>query len=175
MSQTALQILFFLDLVVLLTVVFSHIVKKNFTLLNIFLVQSLAVSGVLFTLAWQANSIELFVGAALTFLLKVVVVPAYFSRLIKQHQVKFTGTSYLNTPLTLVAVAILTALAYSKLLVPLYLISQAPRSFVQLPMAAMLVAFFLIINRKGALSQIVGILSLENAILSFAALIFWFG
>ena len=39
-----------------------------------------------------------------------------------------------------------------------------------LAVAMMLISVFLIINRKGALSQMIGVLSLENGIVSFACL-----
>jgi len=42
------------------------------------------------------------------------------------------------------------------------------RNLLLLSVATIMISLFLIINRKGALSQMLGILSLENGIVSFA-------
>jgi hydrogenase-4 component E len=77
-------------------------------------------------------------------------------------------SNYINTPLTLIIVAALTAIAHSSLFTPLVNIVPGNQELLSLALSAIFISLFLIVNRKGALSQIVGVLSLENSIVAFA-------
>ena len=70
--------------------------------------------------------------------------------------------------MTLIVLALLTAFSYSHFFGPLAILAPDKENALSLAIAMVLISIFLIINRKGALSQMVGILSLENAIVSFA-------
>ena len=64
--------------------------------------------------------------------------------------------------------ALITAFSYSHFFQPLTVLSPNNENSLLLAVATILIAIFLIVNRKGVLSQMVGVLSLENAIVSFA-------
>jgi hydrogenase-4 component E len=162
------QILFFLETMLFASVVFMHIAKKNSGVIFLYSVQSLIIAVVLFYSSLIEASVLLVVVAVATFLVKVVIVPYFFSGLIKKHRLQFSVSTYLNTPLTLIALMLLTALSYSHFFGPLTILAPEKENALSLAIAMVLVSIFLIINRKGALSQMVGILSLENAIVSFA-------
>ena len=63
--------------------------------------------------------------------------------------------------------AILTAVAHSNIFLPLVTIIPANQELLAIALASLLISLFLIVNRKGALSQIIGVLSLENSIVAF--------
>ena len=158
----------FLIIIIFLTVVFLHVSKKNSTAITLYLIQSLAITAVLLVSFFGTYSILLLAVALLTFTVKAIIAPLFFSRLVKKHQLKFSASTYMNAPTTLIMVAILTAITSSHLFAPLVSIIPANEKILSLSMAVILIAFFLIINRKGAISQMIGILSLENGIVSFA-------
>jgi hydrogenase-4 component E len=81
---------------------------------------------------------------------------------------KFLVATYVNTPLTLIIVTVLSAIAHSNIFSSLSNIISANRQLLSLAISALFISVFLIINRKGAISQIIGILSLENSIVVFA-------
>jgi len=99
---------------------------------------------------------------------KIIIAPGFFLRLIKKNELKFSASSYLNMPMTLIAITIITAIARSRFFHPLTVINPTNESTLLISIAAMLISLFMIINRKGALSQMIGVLSLENSIVSFA-------
>ncbi|HVY55664.1 MAG TPA: hypothetical protein VHC46_07910, partial [Thermodesulfobacteriota bacterium] len=131
-------------------------------------VQSLIIAVVLFYSSLKEASVLLVAAALATLFVKVVIIPHFFSGLIKKHRLQFSVSTYLNTPLTLIALMLLTALSYSHFFGPLTILAPDKENALSLAIAMVLVSIFLIINRKGALSQMIGILSLENAIVSFA-------
>lgn len=153
---------------IFLSAVLLHITKRNSTAVLLYFIQSLAIVVLLFHPLVENFSPVIMLMAILTLAVKAVVAPLFFSRLIKRHKLKFSSSTYLNTPLTLIAITALTALTNSRILSHIASIEPSGQKILSLSIAVILISFFLIINRKGAVSQIIGILSLENGIVAFA-------
>jgi hydrogenase-4 component E len=148
--------------------VYFHIAHKNFSVAIMYGIQSFSLVALLLVSSYEEKSVALLVIALVTFAVKVVLAPTFFIRLVNRHSLKFTVSSYLNTPVTLVMVAIIAVLVNSRFFAPITRIVPGNEAYLSLALAAMLISIFLIINRKSALSQIVGILSLENSLVAFA-------
>ena len=168
MNPLSSQFLFFLETVLLASVIFMYLTRKNFTVIFLYTIQSLIISGSLFYASLLEPSLLLMVAAIMTFLIKVIIAPFFFFRLIKKHRLQFSVSTYLNSPMTLIILALLIAFPYSRFFKPLAIISPANGDALLLAMSMIFISIFLTINRKGALSQMAGILSMENAIVSFA-------
>jgi len=153
--------------IVFLTVVFLHISKKDFGAVIAYSIQSLAMVAILFFSFLQTHDISLLYIVAMTLLVKVVLAPIFFVRLVKKYALVFSVSTYLNTPLTLIIIAALTAIAHSQKLFSLTNIVPVNHAMLALALSTILLALFLIVNRRGALSQIIGILSFENGIVAF--------
>ncbi len=166
----AYNFLSFFVIIVFLTVVFLHVTRKNSMVIALYAIQSAAITLILFGSFFETHAVSLAMIALLTFAVKVVFAPLFFTRLIKKHRLTFSASTYLNVPLSLLAVALLAALAHSRIFAPLVAIMPDHAPMITLAIAVMLIAFLLIINRKGILSQMVGILSLENGIVAFSVL-----
>ena len=149
------------------TVIFLHITKKNFGAALSYSLQSLAITITLFNSFVETGNTPLLFIALLIFIVKVIIAPVFFIKLIRQHALMFSVSTYLNTPLTLIIIATLTFVAHSPKFAPLTGIIPANQTLLSLALASMFLSLFLTINRKGALSQIIGILSLENSIVAF--------
>lgn len=162
MSEQLLLTLFFI------TIVFFHIGRKNFGVAIAYGLQSLLIVILLVKAFFETGSTSLLAVAALILLVKVILAPTFIIQLIKKHELKFLVSNYVNTPLTLIVVAALTAIAHSSLFAPLVNIIPGNQELLSLALSALFISLFLIVNRKGALSQIVGVLSLENSIVAFA-------
>ncbi len=160
-------------LTLLVSVIFLNITKRNISAVILFTLQSIAISMGIFAAAWQEHSVELFFVGIFTLVVKGIISSVFFRRVIVRYSLQFSGTTYLNTPLTLIVVALLVGIAYSQLFTPLYVALVPPELFFLMKgiLSALFVTLFLMVNKKGALSQIVGILSLENAIILIALLL----
>lgn len=157
----------FLLSILFLTIVFLHLARKNFTAIIAYGVQSLMIFLFLFDSFLETGSVYLLVVVALTLVVKVILAPIFFTQLVRKHALTFTVTTYFNVPLTLIVIALLTLLASSHKLAPLTKIVPDHQHLLSLALSALFLSLFLIINRRGALSQILGILSIENSILAF--------
>ncbi len=172
-----------LDMVMFLLTVFMHTMRKNEILVSLYLLQSLALSIFLTATSFEGNLLSgipenfdlfLFFAAGLTLIVKVIFAPALFFRLTKRYRYYFSSDTYLDTPWTLVSALVISFFSY--FLMSLHLPSANFASvspilgYSPLHLAGILLSLLLIVNRKDALSQILGILALENWIVFIAAL-----
>ena len=171
MFEHSRELYYSLDLVVFLTTIALHLVKTNRNLIRLYLVQSLVVSAFLFWLGFGEGEQSLMMVALLTLCIKVILAPIFFSRLIHRYGSHFTVNNYLPTPLTLVVLMLLVLFSYSRVFLPLSILVPEALGLLPLNLATILISIFLLINRRGAFSQMIGVLSLENSILLLASFI----
>lgn len=157
---------YFLE-IIFLTIIFLHITKKNFGAVLAYNIQSLAIVVILFNSYFVTGNLPLLFIAFVVLIVKVILAPLFFVRLIKKHELIFSVSTYLNIPLTLIIIAVLTFIAHSQKFAPLTSIIPANKALLSFALSSMFLSLFLIVNRKGALSQIIGILSFENSIVAF--------
>ncbi|MFA7253950.1 MAG: hypothetical protein WC107_05325 [Patescibacteria group bacterium] len=162
------QILFLADLVIYFLIILVHITKRNISIVYVYAAQSLMITFLMVYSASVNHSYALWILAALIFGLKVAAAPIFFLRQIKKQTLQSMTSSYLGLPLTLIGIAVLTMVTHSRFFAALATLSPANENALMISIAAMFISLFIIINRKGALSQMIGILSLENAIVAFA-------
>ena len=164
----SILILHFLLEVIFLSIVFLHITRKNFGAIIAYGVQSFAVVLLLLNSYLETGYVELLFVALFAFMVKVILAPTFLARLVRKHDLTFSVSTYLNTLYTLIITALLVFMAYSEKFSPLTNIVPEHHTLLALALAMIFLSFFLIVNRKGVISQIVGVLSLENSIVSFA-------
>jgi hydrogenase-4 component E len=169
MHQIAPQILLALSTVIFAAAVFLHLTRKNSSAVKLYVIQSAAIACLLILASFAHFSPLLAMAILSTIAVKLIIAPFFFFRLIRRHQSKFSVSTYLPTPLTLAVIAVLVALVQTDIFKPLAaLASSGQMLLLATSIATMLISLLLMINRKGALSQMIGILSLENGIVAFA-------
>ena len=147
-----------------------HIVRRNNYEVVLYAVQSLAVVLLLVASFFHNHSTALLIIIALTLVVKVVLAPWFFLRLIKRHDLKFAATTYANTSETFAVLAGILILVGSGILDSLTNIVPGNSVYLVVALSGIFASILLMVNRKGALSQVVGVLSLENCIVAFAIL-----
>lgn len=157
----------FLVDVIFLTLVVMHLTKKNFVAVVAFGVQSFVLALLFFSSFLETGNASILLMVLFTFVIKVVLAPMFFFRLIRKNNLSFSVNTYLNMPITLILIAVLTFMAHSNKFLPLTHIVPEHQILLSLTLSSIFIALFLIVNRKEALSQILSILSLENSIVVF--------
>lgn len=159
--ETFIQIQLFFALIIFLAVVIMNVARKNTTLVISYLIQSLMLVILLGVRSYYEMSFEMGMVTMILFIIKVIVAPQVLFRILKQHKANMSASTYLNVPMTLGSLILLCVFAQSDIFSSFF--STAPLLKIFL-IGSMLMSFFLTINRKGAISQIVGVISLENCI-----------
>jgi len=151
-------------LVIFLCIVMMNIAKKNTILIFAYLIQSLMLVAIMGIKSYHEMSFEIGIVTIILLIIKVIIAPQLLLRIIKQHKANISATTYLNVPMTLGCLVILSIFAQSDVFSPFTALTPLLRVLL---IGGMLMSIFFTINRKGAISQIIGILSLENCIFTF--------
>lgn len=159
------------DMGFFLVTILMHTAKKNAVLVTLYLLQSFFLSLFLFYSSFLEKDQFLMYVALITFFIKVVLTPIFFYRFINKNRLFFASNTYLSTSVTLSVIFGLSILSYSWIFQSPSFNAVSPAiGYAPLHLAGLLIAFFVTVNRKGAFSQIIGILTLENWVVYIAAL-----
>jgi len=138
------------------------------TLINLFAVQGLALVGSTVTVALATGQTHLLYSAAITFVLKVLVLPYILHRLIRRLNVKWDIETLINIPMMMLVGIVLVVFAFN-LAIPISEFSRSiARGTLGIALACVLLSFLMMITRSKAVPQVIGFLSMENG-LFFAA------
>lgn len=159
------------DIGFFLATIFMHTTKKNGALITLYLLQSFLLSVFLFSSAIGEGDRFLLYAATVSFIIKVILTPAFFYRFIGRNRLFFASDTYLSTSLTLSVIFGLSIFSYSAVFQsPSFNAISPAIGYAPLHLAGLLIAFFITVNRQGAFAQIIGILTLENWVVYIAAL-----
>lgn len=132
--------------------------------------QSAVLSVLFLIVGYFESDRELYLVAALFFILKVLVIPRFLVRLYQKVGGEGEVQPYVNYAASIVISGLLVLFAYL-ITRPLVSVSQLPtRGGIPLAVALIFVGLFVVVTRRKALTQIVGLLVLENGIAMLAVL-----
>lgn len=138
--------------------------------LRLYAAQSLAVAVLAVVVAATHHLPELYVLAALSCALKVVIVPAVVLRLMRDTSEEIAGSATLSVAsavLVSLVVAAFGFFAINRLRLPSAVL---PTTALSISVGVVLVAFLLMVVRRDVVSQAIGFFSLENGV-SMASLV----
>ena len=137
---------------------------------RVFGLQSFVLAVLSLLIALYAGSLELLgVGVALI-LVKVVIIPRVLNRAVTKIGIVRVAAPYLGTAPALLICALLTIVAFY-VMSPVAASNPLPTAnAMPLAFAGVLVGFFIMVNRRRAVTQILGFLMLENGIFLLALL-----
>ncbi len=168
METTLLQLALPLDLLAFVAVALLHLVKSTKYTVRLYALQSAAVGLILIILGLSEDEQGLVIIGLISIVAKVFVAPFFFHRLVQRFGHLIASTSYLSAPVTLAVLLGLVMFSASSVFAPLWAISAVTPDVFVFNIAMVLIAIFLLINRQGALAQIIAVLVLENSIILFA-------
>jgi hydrogenase-4 component E len=138
--------------------------RRVVTLVNLLAVQGTLLLVATLLLAWRTGQPHLYVSAALTLALKVILLPWLLHRLIRRLQVYWDTEPLLNIPGTMLVGLLVVVFAFGLAQPISALASTATRSAIGIAVAVILLSFLTMITRRKATSQVVGFLSMENGL-----------
>lgn len=155
-----------LEVIMFLCVILMNLVKKNTLLLMLYLIQSVSLTVLLGSQALVEKSIALYAVVLFMFIIKVITTPLVFTKVIRQGNLNISTSTYLNVPLTSGALLGICLFAQSDIFSSFAFLADSIPQLRLLLLGGIFMSLFLIINRKGVISEVIGILSLENFIYS---------
>lgn len=154
---------------VLLLLAFAMISQRRVvSLIHLYTLQGATLTAATLVVGYATHQPHLYLSAALTLLLKVLLIPWLLHRVIDRLSVRWDVETLINIPTTMLIGILLVILAFHLALPVSQLSSTIARGTLGIALACMLLSFMMMITRSKAVPQVLGFLSMENG-LFFAA------
>jgi hydrogenase-4 component E len=142
--------------------------RRILSLINLFAAQGFVLFLSTVLVAALSGQKHLYLSAAVTLLLKVLLLPWILHRLIRKLNVKWDVETLINIPITMLVGILLVILAFNLAAPISQLAGTLTRSTLGIALASILLSFLMMITRSKAVPQVIGFLAMENG-LFFAA------
>ena len=154
---------------VLLMLAFGMISQRRIlSLIQLFTLQGAVLVLATTVVAYATNQHHLYLSAALTLVLKVLLIPYLLRRVIDRLNVRWDVETLINIPTTML-MGILIVIFSFNLVRPISHLSHVMASgTLGIALACVLLSFLMMITRAKAVPQVIGFLAMENG-LFFAA------
>jgi hydrogenase-4 component E len=148
------------------------------TNIRIFAFQSFLLASIASTIGFFNHAPHLYIAAGLTLVVKAVLVPIGLEWLVARIDIRQEIEPILNVPLSVVISGGLTLVGYV-VAEPFQRPGEGPaaaglgHNALAVAISLFLIGFFIMINRRKALSQVLGLLALENGLFLAAISLTW--
>jgi hydrogenase-4 component E len=137
--------------------------KALFTTIRLYGLQSMLLGVVAATNALHEGRNDLFVTAALTITLKGLLIPWFLMRMIDRIGIHREIEPFLNVPASLLVCLGLTVVGY-RVSTGFREGGQSAHHLIGVAISMLLIGLFLMVTRKKAITQILALLTVENAV-----------
>ena len=160
-----------LMLVVQLLMIAQRMLLTN---IRLFAIQSLLLAAIAAVLAYHYNASHVYVVAVLTIIGKVIFLPWLLDRLVRRIQIREEIEPLLNAPTSMLLCGGLTLLGYV-VARPFTSLERVGNNTLGIALTLLLTGFFLMINRRTALTQVLALLTVENGVMLAAVALTTYG
>jgi hydrogenase-4 component E len=138
--------------------------KSLVVAIRLYGVQSLLLGAVGVAMGFAEHRSHLFVTAALTIVLKALLIPWFLLRVIDRVGIRREIEPFVNVPASLLLCLGLTVVGYRVSLGMAGARDGVPHQVVGVALSMVLMGLFLMVTRRKALTQILALLTIENAV-----------
>ncbi len=171
LSSQVITLMAALMLVVQLLMIAQRMLLTN---IRLFAIQSLLLAAIAAVLAHHYNASHVYVVAVLTLIGKVIFLPWLLNRLVRRIQIHEEIEPLLNAPTSMLLCGGLTLLGYV-VAPPFTSLERVGNNTLGIALTLLLTGFFLMINRRKALTQVLALLTVENGVMLAAIALTTYG
>jgi len=173
-AQTASNLITMLASFMLVLQLLLAVQSMLVTNIRLFALQSLLLAGIAAVVGYAYGAWHVYVVAVLTIVGKVFFLPWWLERLVRQIKIEQEIRPFVNMPGSMLICGALTVLAYV-VARPITLLERLGSNTLAVAIALLLTGFFLMINRRKAITQVLALLTIENGVMLAAISLTHFG
>ena len=159
----AFSVIDFISVGILLTAVAMNAVKRLESCVKVYTLNSWLLSSLIAIVALMVGEPHLYAASAATLLGKGILIPMFLKRVVRQMRVTHDVEPYINNALSLAVSGILVAVVYASLRQGIF-VSGFSKNVLQISIAVILIGLFVMITRRKAITQVIGLLFMENGL-----------
>ncbi len=145
-----------------------------FTSVRLYAIQSLFLAGIAGVVAFFDHASHVYVVAALTLIGKVIFLPWLLNRQLRRIRITQEVEPLLNATATMIVCGGLTLLGYL-VARPFTSLERLGNNTLAIAISLVLTGFFLMFNRRKAISQVLALLTVENGVMLAAIALTTYG
>jgi hydrogenase-4 component E len=158
-----LYIMDFVSIGILITAISINALGRIESWIKAYMVNSWLLALLIFFVAVKNPEHHLYLASTLTFASKGVILPFFLKSIVSQMKQTHVVETYLSTSLSLIISGIIIAIVYVSLGKGIFVTGFS--SFVlKISVAVILIGLFIMITRRRAVAQILGLLFMENGV-----------
>lgn len=160
-----------LMLVLQLLLVVQRMLLTN---IRLYALQSLMLSAIAAVVAFYYNATHVYIVAVLTLIGKVIFLPWLLTRIVRRIKIVEEIEPLLNAPASMLICGGLTLLGYL-VARPFTTLEKLGNNTLAIAIALLLSGFYLMFNRRKAISQVLALLTVENGVMLAAVALTTYG
>ncbi len=173
-AETGSQILTLLASLMLVLQLLLAVQPMLITNIRIFALQSLLLAAIAGVVGYTYHAWHVYVITVLTIIGKVLFLPWRLERLVRQIKIEQEIHPFVNMPASMLICGALTVLAYV-VARPITSLERLGNNTLAIAIALLLTGFFLMINRRKAITQVLALLTMENGVMLAAIALTTYG
>jgi len=173
-SETASRLITLLASLMLVFQLLLVVQRMLITNIRLFALQSLLLTVIAAVVAYAYGAWHLLVVAGLTLVGKVIFLPWLLTRLVRRIKIEQEVRPFVNMPASMLICGVLTVLA-SVVARPFTSLERLGSNTLAVALALLLTGFFLMINRRKAITQVLALLTTENGVMLAAIALTTYG
>jgi len=173
-SELASQLITLLAAGMLVIQLLMVVQRMLLTNIRLFALQSLLLTGIAGIIAYFHNATHVYLVAVLTLIGKVMFLPWLLNRLVRRIQIDQEIEPLLNSTASMVLCGCFTLLGYI-VARPFTSLERLGNNTLAIAITLLLTGFFLMINRRKAITQVLALLTVENGVMLAAVALTAYG
>ena len=159
----ALFLIDFISVGILLTAVSMNAFKRLESCVKAYTLNSWLLASLIFVIALMTGELHLYAASGITALSKGILIPLFLGRIIRKMKVTHEVEPYISNSVSLSISAVLIAVVYTSLNDAIF-IEGFSRNVLHISIAVILIGLFIMITRRKAVTQVIGLLFMENGL-----------
>lgn len=159
----AFLVIDYISVGILLTAVAINTLRRIESCVTAYTINSWLLAILIAVVAFTTGEGHLYAASFLTLISKGVLIPVFMMRAVRRMKVTHDVDPYIGNSLSLAISGILVGLVYASLKEGIFVTGFA-RNVLQISLAVILIGLFIMITRRKAITQVIGLLFMENGL-----------
>jgi hydrogenase-4 membrane subunit HyfE len=142
--------------------------RKIFGVINLYAIQSVVLAVLAIIIGYAHSETQLFISAAFVIIIKVWIIPSTLRKTMRKVKIENDIMPYLSQSLSMAIETVLIIISYNIVSTVFDPAQLAYKNTLAVSIAVFLIGFFMMINRRRTVSQVIGFLLMENGLFFFA-------
>ncbi|GAB4414119.1 MAG: hypothetical protein OHK0032_10190 [Thermodesulfovibrionales bacterium] len=159
----AFSVIDFISVGILLTAISMNAFKRLESCVKVYTLNSWLLSSLIAIVAFMIGETHLYIASFVTLLSKGILMPIFLRRIVKQLKLTHDVEPYISNALSLTISGIVVAVVYASLKEGIF-VTGFSKNVLQISIAVILIGLFIMITRRKAITQVMGLLFMENGL-----------